>query len=56
MEVYCENDYCLYQKDNACTLDKLDIEFGGVCDECVLVGIPNDKLKELKEEQLKRLK
>ena len=51
MEVRCENDYCIYQKDNLCTLDKLNIEFGGVCADCILVNIPDDKLKQLKLQQ-----
>ena len=48
----CANNYCLYNKGFACTLDGVNIDYKGMCDECVLVKVDDDILECEKERQL----
>ena len=49
----CENEFCIYQKDDKCTLDKISLDFQGICNECIYVNLDDALLKELKEKQIK---
>ena len=48
----CANNYCLYNKGFACTLEGVNIDSKGMCDECVLVRIDDAILECEKERQL----
>ena len=48
----CANIYCLYNKGFACTLDGINVDSKGMCDECVLVKIDDAILESEKERQL----
>jgi len=52
----CANDYCLYNKGYECTLDEVNIDSTGHCDECILVNIDKDVLEAMKERQHSKLK
>lgn len=49
----CENEFCIYQKDDKCTLDKISLDFQGICNECIYVNLDNELLEELKKKQIK---
>ncbi len=49
----CENIFCIYQSDNACMLEEIRLDIAGVCADCIYVDISLEKLKELKENQLR---
>ena len=53
MDIYCENDYCIYYKEKKCALNKIEIGFGGLCESCILVRIPEQELEHMREEQLR---
>ena len=51
----CAYDYCLYNKGYKCTLDGVNIDSLGHCDDCITVKIDSDMLESEKERQLNKL-
>jgi len=51
----CANDYCLYNKEFKCTLEEVNIDSMGICDDCILVNIDNDVLATEKVRQLSKI-
>ena len=49
----CENELCIYQRDDKCLLDKISLDYQGMCNECIYVSLDEAMLKELKEKQIK---
>jgi len=47
----CAFDYCIYNREFFCILDEVEINSLGMCDACIIVSIPEDELKSLKENQ-----
>ncbi len=37
--VLCENEFCIYQKNNICTLDKIELNSMGICDSCIQIDL-----------------
>ena len=52
----CDVDYCIYNKDFSCILDKIQIDSTGMCEECILISISKEDLEFLKEKQLQAVK
>ena len=52
----CEVDYCIYNRCFACTLNETQLNTLGMCEECMIVSIPDDIFQELKESQLDEIK
>lgn len=52
----CELEYCIYNKDNNCRLEKIQINGYGMCEESIFISITYEKLEKLKEKQLKDCK
>lgn len=50
--MHCEENYCIYNKDETCTLNEIYINLGGMCDDCLLVNIDHKQLEELKQAHL----
>jgi len=48
----CDFDYCIYNKELACILESIQINSLGMCEECMMVTIPDGTLESLKKEQL----
>ena len=46
--VKCYNKFCVYQKNDRCILDAIEIIFGGVCDSCIYFNIDEKEMDELK--------
>ncbi len=52
MSIFCENDLCLYWKQDHCILDTVHISLSGICEDCILITFP-EKLKDsLRSEQI----
>ena len=51
----CAHDYCLYNKGFKCTLEEVNIDSMGLCDECIIVRFDADVLEAEKERQLNKL-
>ena len=51
----CANDYCLYNKGYKCTLDGVNIDSMGHCDECIMVKFDDDVLDAEKKRQLSKM-
>ena len=48
----CENDFCIYWEENECTLKEIAVNAAGLCDDCILVNIEQDFLKEKRKQLL----
>jgi hypothetical protein len=53
VKMKCDFDYCIYNKEFNCTLSEIQLNSLGMCDKRVMVTIPNETLKALKENLLK---
>lgn len=47
----CENSYCIYNEKSQCTLDKININSLGMCDDCIMIELDEDFLETEKERQ-----
>ena len=50
----CENLFCIYQKDNQCILDEIDLDITGMCTSCIYINIDNESLEKSKNELLNK--
>ena len=55
MELSCENEFCIYQKNENCILDVIHLDVNGNCTDCIYINIEDDALINLKEKLLKEL-
>ena len=53
--MYCEFDYCIYNKDYKCILDEIEINTVGMCASCIVISLDWDFLESEKERQLKEI-
>ena len=53
----CCFEYCVYQKDNACTLDMTSMEINGIgmCEQCEVVSLDEDLLATAKQRRLNEI-
>ena len=51
----CENNYCIYSKDDSCILNSVSIDSLGMCDDCIIISLDEDFLKAEKTRQLNEL-
>lgn len=49
----CDFDYCVYNRVFFCILKETQLDSLGMCNDCIIVSIPDDILEILKEKQLK---
>ena len=52
--IYCENEFCIYQQDNNCILENLELDISGQCLSCNLVSLDADELYNAKQSQLNK--
>ena len=55
MNMNCEFDYCIYNKEDVCILDNIGINQLGMCDSCEIVTISEKNLEKSKEKRLKEI-
>jgi len=48
----CANVYCIYNKDYKCSLDGINIDSTGRCDDCIMVRFDAETIQMEKERQL----
>ena len=51
----CENIFCIYQKNNKCVLEEINLDITGTCADCIYMNIGQKRLNELKENQLRNI-
>ena len=51
----CEYEYCIYNRDCLCILDKIEVNSFGMCDSCIIVELDKDFLTTEKERQLREI-
>ena len=51
--INCHNEFCIYQRDDECMFDEIEINAIGSCTYCILADIPEEYLKFEKEKLLK---
>ena len=57
MAIKCEYDYCIFNKNcSDCMLKEIRINCIGMCDNCVTVQLPEDKLEEYKQNHIQEIK
>ncbi len=50
----CENDFCIYQDEGVCTIEKISINNLGMCMECIYPKIDNEILNQAKSNFLEK--
>ena len=56
VQLSCENEFCIYQKQGNCILDSVCLDTQGNCMDCIYVNIEDDNLNNLKEKLLGKLR
>lgn len=56
MVVLCENEFCIYQKNNICTLDKIELNSMGICDSCIQIDLEPREVNSRKKVLLQKIK
>jgi len=51
--INCEFNLCIYNKDNKCIFQKININSLGICDNCMLPNIDKEIVEKSKIELLK---
>ena len=52
----CNNDLCVYRKEDTCILDSISINEIGLCNEYISINIPSDKMEKYREDHLQKLR
>lgn len=53
--MFCENIFCVYQRNGQCVLNEIALDITGSCAHCIYVDIGQKKLEETKETQLRKI-
>lgn len=53
--MYCECNFCIYNIQNCCTLEKIKLSSSGMCECCIFISIPETYLEKEKSIQLEIL-
>ena len=48
----CEQNYCIYNKAQACDLDEVELNQSGMCESCELVRISDRVIERYKKKRL----
>lgn len=55
MKLKCAFDYCIYNDNFWCILNKIEINEVGSCENCIIVYLEPETLEEYKRKQLNKL-
>ena len=55
VKLHCENTFCIYETQNECMLDEINLDIQGNCLDCIYVNIDYETLKGAKENTHKQL-
>lgn len=53
--LFCENEFCIYQKQGKCILENIQLDIQGNCVECIYINVGEETLNDLKEKLLRNL-
>ena len=51
----CEFDYCIYNKEFTCILEKIQVNSFGMCEGCEIVTVSKENLEKFKSKRLKEI-
>ena len=54
-QLFCENEFCIYQRQGNCMLESVQLDIQGNCVDCIYINVEEDTLNNLKEKLLKNL-
>lgn len=49
----CRNEFCIYEKNGKCILEKIELDITGTCEDCIYADIPT-RILEYKKDELRR--
>ncbi len=52
----CENIFCIYNKNERCTVEEIALDIQGKCTACEYVDVDDEYLSRKKKEALERYK
>ena len=52
IQLSCENEFCIYQKQGTCILESVRLDIQGNCVDCIYIDVEEDALNTLKEKLL----
>ncbi len=52
IQLSCENEFCIYQKQGTCILESVRLDIQGNCVDCIYIDVEEDTLNNLKEKLL----
>lgn len=50
----CENLFCIYWKENGCTLEKTSLDIQGICQDCIYPTLDEALLEKERQNTLSR--
>lgn len=50
----CENFFCIYNEEEKCLLDEIELDICGLCKSCIYVNIDRSEIVKRKKEQLEK--
>jgi len=53
--MHCGNNFCVYWDNKKCILNEVSLDISGQCEDCILIDIEEDLLKQKRQEILDRL-
>ena len=53
--LFCENEFCIYQKQGICILESVQLDIQGNCVSCIYINLEEADLNKLKEKLLRDL-
>lgn len=52
MLMRCENEFCIYWKEEQCCLNEISLDIMGCCQECIYVEIEEQVLQRVREKAI----
>lgn len=49
--IVCSCTHCIYQENDRCMLEEVEVGYGGMCHSAILIYIDPDELEERKKAQ-----
>ena len=51
----CENIFCIYWKENSCTLESISLDMQGNCTDCIYIELEKTVLENARKNLLEKL-
>lgn len=53
MQLSCDNEFCIYQTQGSCILERIQLDVQGNCTNCIYITVEEEMLSELKKKLLR---